>query len=85
MFTIDVKTDWLSKLVKLKGVRLESAEADADSMLMGDCLLPLQWSAAMVGQVASSGNTDRVSWGATGRQERWREERGGGHSLQLGS
>lgn len=54
----------LSKLLKVNAFRLGSIWADPETMLIGDCRLPLQEMVAMVGQVESSANGNQVfvSW-----------------------
>lgn len=56
VFLIFFRVDLLLKFLNLNGVRLESGLADVETMLMGDCRVPLQYVGAISGQVLSSIN-----------------------------
>lgn len=57
MFEISFNKDLSLYLVKVNSVRVESALAADVLMLMGDCLLPLQYFGESSGHFASSLNT----------------------------
>lgn len=54
VFSMDVIAEVLSYLKKVNSVSLSFGVADAETMLMGDCRLPLQYWGEILGQVVSS-------------------------------
>lgn len=56
VFVIDVIAEVSSYFTKVNSVRLAFGVADAETMSMGDCRVPLQYSGKIVGQVVSSIN-----------------------------
>ena len=62
VFSIFVIAVVLLKLWKVKGPKAELPVAADVSMLMGDCRVPLQNGAAMVGHVVSSVKRSKIVW-----------------------
>lgn len=64
VFSISFIVDLLLNFLKENGVRSELGLADAETMLMGDCRVPLQYKGSTTGQVLSSKNINKTvsSW-----------------------